>query len=352
MLAVAVDANGRIPDARLDRFPVHTLVELPGDFLVALPTGFRHFPVIDLGSRIGGGIDVMSAMATGTGSRILAERDRAPVNALLIGIHRMRHRNFVPRQEPRIAMAFCTSIRQVLASNGRVGFAGGFDGVDEAVAGLAFGRVWVAVFGGLTVNAGCEVLHFLRMTLRALSGNQLFRGDELMHAAMTRSARGFAEDGVSAGGERLGLVGMAGAALNFGDFCGMRKIFDGSVAVLAAENRVGAGSMFGRVNVNALASAGLHSRLAMARQTLLVHGGRNCRCRQSRSQNQGQVNQSIPSRTHFYPSPPTDNPLVESRASPPGWTGETPVPPPYDSSRSDRSSGTRTTPHRRSTAQC
>jgi len=25
--------------------------------------------------------------------------------------------------------------------------------------------------------------------------------------------------------------------------------------------------------------------------------------------------------------------LVESRASPPGWTGETPVPPPYHSSR-------------------
>jgi hypothetical protein len=25
--------------------------------------------------------------------------------------------------------------------------------------------------------------------------------------------------------------------------------------------------------------------------------------------------------------------LVESRASPPGWTGETPVPPPYDSLR-------------------
>jgi hypothetical protein len=25
--------------------------------------------------------------------------------------------------------------------------------------------------------------------------------------------------------------------------------------------------------------------------------------------------------------------VVESRASPPGWTGETPVPPPYDSSR-------------------
>src|ERR1019366_6212915 len=118
MLAVAVDANGRIPHAGLDRFPVDALVELPGDFLVALPAGLRHSPVIDLGSRIGGGIDVMTAMATGTCSRILAERDRAPVNTLLIGIHRMRHRNFVPRQKPRIAMAFCASIRQILTGNG------------------------------------------------------------------------------------------------------------------------------------------------------------------------------------------------------------------------------------------
>src|ERR1017187_6835621 len=96
VFAVAVDADGRIPHAGLDRFPVDTLVELPGDFLVALRAGLRHFPVIDLGSRIGGGIDVMTAMATGTHSRILAERDRAPVNAQLVGIHRMGHRNFVP----------------------------------------------------------------------------------------------------------------------------------------------------------------------------------------------------------------------------------------------------------------
>src|SRR5208282_135849 len=77
VLAVAVDANGRIPHAGLDRYAVDTLVELACDFLVALRAGLRHFPVIDPGSLIGGGIDVMTAMATGTGCRIFAERDRA-----------------------------------------------------------------------------------------------------------------------------------------------------------------------------------------------------------------------------------------------------------------------------------
>ncbi len=36
VLAVAVDANGRIPHAGLDRYAVDTLVELAGDFFVAL----------------------------------------------------------------------------------------------------------------------------------------------------------------------------------------------------------------------------------------------------------------------------------------------------------------------------
>src|SRR5208337_304005 len=117
----------------------------------------------------------------------------------------------------------------------------------------AFRRVGVAVFRGLPVDAGCEVLRFLGVTLRALSGNQFFRGGELVHAAMTRSARGF------------------------------------------AENRVCAGCMPGRVDGNALPGVGLHSRLAMARQTFLVCG----RGRRSQSQDQSQVNQSNPSREHF-----------------------------------------------------
>src|SRR5260370_41415903 len=105
------------------------------------------------------------------------------------------------------------------------------------------------------------------MTLRALSGNKLLRGGERAPAAMTRSAGGFAEDGVGAGGEGFGLVRMAGGASHLDDFGGMREIFDGGVAVLAAENPVCARCMFGRVDRNALPGVGFHFRLTMARQT-------------------------------------------------------------------------------------
>jgi hypothetical protein len=146
VLAVAVDANRSVAHSVFDRFAVDTLVELAGDFLVALRAGLRHIPVIDFGARIGCGIDVMTAVATGAGCRFLAERDGARVHALLIGIDGMRHRNLVPRQKARIAVTLGASIRHVLAGNGRVGFAGSLYGVDGSVAGYAFGRVGVAVF--------------------------------------------------------------------------------------------------------------------------------------------------------------------------------------------------------------
>src|SRR5208282_6394850 len=116
----------------------------------------------------------------------------------------------------------------------------------------AFGRVGIALLCGLPVDTGFQILRFLRMTLRALSGHQFFGGAEFMHAAMTRSAGRFAEDGVGAVGESLGLVRVAGGAFHFGDFGGMRKFFDGGVAVLAAENCVGTVGMLGGVNRNAL----------------------------------------------------------------------------------------------------
>src|SRR5271165_5592954 len=112
---------------------------------------------------------------------------------------------------------------------------------------------------------------------------------------MAGSAGGIAEDGVGAGGERLGFVRVASGALHFGDFGGMREIFDGGVTVFAAESTVGAGGMPGRIDRNALPGVGLHSRLAMARQTFLVCGGRQ----RSRSQSQCQVSQSNASREHF-----------------------------------------------------
>src|SRR6202142_3868749 len=118
---MAVDANRRIAHSVLDRLAVHTLIQLPRDFLVALGPCARDFPVIDFGSLIGGGINVMTAVATGTGCRILAERDRSGVNALLTGIGRMRHRNLVPRQKSGIAMAVGARVRLILPSNRRVG---------------------------------------------------------------------------------------------------------------------------------------------------------------------------------------------------------------------------------------
>jgi len=105
----------------------------------------------------------------------------------------------------------------------------------------------------------------------ALSGHELFFGSgEFVHAAVARSAGRLAERGVDAGGESLGLIRMAGGALDFDNFGGMGKLFDVGVAVLAAEDAVRAGRMFGRIDRNALAGAGLHSRLAMAGETLLV----------------------------------------------------------------------------------
>jgi len=118
-----------------------------------------------------------------------------------------------------------------------------------------------------------------------------------VYIAVTRCACGFAERGVGAGGESFGLVGMAGGALHFGDFGGMRELFDGSVAVLAAENRVGAGGMLGWVDRNTFPGGGLHSRFAMARQAFLVSGGRSRR--HGESHKQSQVNHSNPSRAHF-----------------------------------------------------
>src|ERR1017187_3479806 len=248
VLSLAVYANGRVPHAGLDRDAMDAFVELAGDFLVALRAGLGHFPVIDPGALIGGRIDVMTAMATGTGGRILAERDRARVNALLVRIDRMSHRNLVPRQEPRIAVALGASIGNVPGGDGRDRFSGAFHGVDGTVAGNAFGRVRVALLRGLSMDGGCEVLHFLGMTLGTLSGHQFFGGGEFVDAAMTRRAGRFAEDEGGAGGKRLGLVRMAGSALHSGDFRGMREFPDRGMAIFAAENRVRAGSMFGRVN--------------------------------------------------------------------------------------------------------
>jgi len=76
--------------------PVDALAELASDFLVALAAGGRHVPMIDLGARIGRGIDVMNCHGNWSSCAVLAAATARAVNALLIGIRRVRHRNLMP----------------------------------------------------------------------------------------------------------------------------------------------------------------------------------------------------------------------------------------------------------------
>ena len=108
------------------------------------------------------------------------------------------------------------------------------------------------------------------MTFCAFAGNQLFRGGEFVDVAVTRNTGRFAEDGVGAGGEKLGLVRMAGGALHFDDFLGVRELFDVGVAVFAAKNPVCAGCVPGRVDRNALSRRRTSFPDSPARQTFLV----------------------------------------------------------------------------------
>src|SRR5208282_407034 len=118
VLAVTVDAHGSIPHAVFHGLPVNAFVELAGDFLVALGAGPWHVPVIDPRAPVGRGIDVMTAVATGAGSRFLAHGYGARVHALLVGVDGMRYRNFVAREESRIAVTLGACVGNVPGGDG------------------------------------------------------------------------------------------------------------------------------------------------------------------------------------------------------------------------------------------
>ncbi len=270
---MAVGANGCIPHASLDRFPVDALVELPGNFLVALPAGLRHFPMIHVGTRIASRVNIVAAVATTTVRRLLVARShRAAVNALFVRLNGMSDGNLVSRQKSGIAVAFCASIRQVLARHCGVRLARGLHGMNGAMARGAIGSIGVAILCRLTVDAPREGFHFVRMTFRAFGGNECGSGSQFMHAAMARGTRSFTQNRVHAPGECLHFIFVARGALYFGDFSGVRKIFNAGMAIGTAQNRMRAGRVFRRIDVDVLACVRLHTRLPMARQTSLVSG--------------------------------------------------------------------------------
>ena len=84
-----------------------------------------------------------------------------------------------------------------------------------------------------------------------------------MHVPMTGGTRVFAQSGVDTFCRVGSLLRVARFALYFGNFCRMREIFDGSMAVGASEDSMNAGGVFFGANGNALALAGFHVRLAV-----------------------------------------------------------------------------------------
>lgn len=182
----------------------------------------------------------------------------------------MRDRNLVARQESSVAVALRTRIGEVFASNSGVRFTGSLHFMDGAVARHALRRIMIALRRGLAMDAGRKIFYLIGVTLFALCRRKIFRGSQFVHVAMASGASGTTKDRVGARGETFGFLLMTGAALHSGDFGGMRKILDGRVAILAAENSVRAGRVLCRIDGNVFAAIRLHARCAMARQAWFI----------------------------------------------------------------------------------
>lgn len=91
-----------------------------------------------------------------------------------------------------------------------------------------------------------------------------------MRVSVARGTGLIAQNRVDAFRHGRGFVGMAGGALYFGDFHGMRKFFDGGVAVAAGENSMGAGRVRFGTDRDVFAFFGLHAGLAVAGEARLI----------------------------------------------------------------------------------
>src|SRR5271169_2086682 len=109
MLAMTVGAIGRITRTSLQGRAVHTFVELPGDFLVALGASSHDVPVADFRLGLPGRLNPVTAVAVRAGGRIFTREDGAPVNTLQVLLDRMKNRNLVPGEKSRIGVAAGTS---------------------------------------------------------------------------------------------------------------------------------------------------------------------------------------------------------------------------------------------------
>lgn len=138
------------------------------------------------------------------------------------------------------------------------------------MAGGAIGGIGITLRRGLPVNAAAKVFDLLLVTLGAFGGNQLICRFDIVNIAMAGLAGIVTQHAVNAIGYLRSFVGMAGRALRFHDFGGVRVVFDVGMAVGARENAVNAGRMFGGIDEDAVARRRSHARLAVAGETGLI----------------------------------------------------------------------------------
>jgi hypothetical protein len=191
------------------------------------------------------------------------------MHTLSVEFDRMRKRNLVPRQKLRVAVTRSACVRQILFRYPRRFVARGLNLVHFPVAGKTIRRIGIFACGSLSVDAFPEFLYFVNMALLALYRRHLSGWHYLMVIAVTGLAA-YIDRAVNAGlGVRI-LVGMTSCALHFRDFCWMRILFDGGMAVGTAENPVDAGAVLGGIDGQALPAIRLHSRLAVTGQAAFI----------------------------------------------------------------------------------
>ena len=278
MFAMTIGAHGRIAHTGLDRHAVYAFAELAGDLLVTLAARIHDLPMIDPGIRIAAGTNVVRSVATvATGGVLVSCEDGTAVDALFVRFDGTCDGDLVTGEESGIAVTLGASGGKVAERDGGIRFGRRFCSVNRAVAGSAFRRVGIAVFGGLAVNAFGERLDLVGVTLVALGGHEFLGGGEIVDVAMTGGAGGLAESGVRALFEVFHFLIMASGALDLRNFLGVREFLDRGVAILATENAVSAGSVFRGVDGNIFAGLGFHTRLAVASEAILVRSRDRCR---------------------------------------------------------------------------
>ena len=142
--------------------------------------------------------------------------------------------------------------------------------MDGTVTGAAGRCIRIACRSGLSVNTFPEVFYFIGVALRAFCRRRLCRSRNFVGVAVAGLASYVPERTMNAASHMGSLVGVASRTLNLRHFVGMWKIFNGRVAVVAAQSAVDTGRMLRGINRDAFAGGRSHSGLAVTGKAAFI----------------------------------------------------------------------------------